>query len=266
MPFARMAAIALLSLAAVPHIAAAQAPASGGAVDAALIDDLVAASRILADQGVLDAYGHVSIRHPANPNRYLISRAMSPANATAADIMEFDLDSNPVDQRGRSMFLERFIHGEIYKARPDVNAVIHSHSPAVIPFGITNVPIRPVFHTAAFLYVGVPVFEIRDAGGSATDMLVRSPALGAALAKSLGGAAVALLRGHGNVVVGGSIREVVFRAVYTEVNARLATEALRLGDGQVVFLNDAEAKAITETNRAQIGRPWDLWKAQALAR
>src|SRR5512136_3020189 len=121
----------------------AQTPASGGPVDPALIDDLVAANRILADQGVLDAYGHVSIRHPANPNRYLISRAMSPANVTAADIMEFDLDSNPVDQRGRSMFLERFIHGEIYKVRPDVNAVIHSHSPGVIPFGITNVPMRP---------------------------------------------------------------------------------------------------------------------------
>jgi len=121
---------------------------SGGPVDPALIDDLVTASRILADQGVLDAYGHVSIRHPANPSRYLIARAMSPADVTAADIMELDLESNPVDRRDRSMFLERFIHGEIYKARPDVMAVIHSHSPGVIPFGISNMPIRPVFHSA----------------------------------------------------------------------------------------------------------------------
>src|SRR5258707_8650131 len=176
MHFVRVAAVALLSLVAGPHFAVAQAPVSGGPVDAALIEDLVAASRILADQGVLDAYGHVSIRHPANPNRYLVSRAMSPANVTAADIMEFDLDSNPVDQRGRSMFLERFIHGEIYKVRPDVNAVIHSHSPARIPFGITQVPMRPVFHTASFLHVGVPVYEIRDAGGM-TNMLVGNPAL-----------------------------------------------------------------------------------------
>jgi Class II Aldolase and Adducin N-terminal domain len=169
---ARATSIVLLAFLASTHFTAAQAPVSGGPVDSQLIEELVAASRILADQGVLDAYGHVSIRHPANPNRYLVSRAMSPADVTAADIMEFDLDSNPVDQRGRSVFLERFIHGEIYKARPDVNAVIHSHSPGVIPFGITNVPLRPVMHTAAFLYVGVPVFEIRDAGGT-TDLLVR---------------------------------------------------------------------------------------------
>ena len=157
-----------------------------------LIDDLVAASRILADQGVLDAYGHVSIRHPSNPNRYLIARAMSPADVTAADIMEFDLDSNPVDRRGRSMFLERFIHGEIYKARPDVMAVIHSHSPGVIPFGITNVALRPVFHTASFLWVGVPVFEIRDAGGM-TNMLVGNGTLAKALATTLGDKPVALI-------------------------------------------------------------------------
>ncbi len=158
----RMAAVALLWLAAGPTAASAQSPASGGPLGAGVIEDLVAANRILADQGVLDAYGHVSVRHPGNPDRYVISRAMSPANVSADDIMEFDLDSNPVDQRGRGMFLERFIHGEIYKARPDVNAVIHSHSPGVIPFGVTNVPMRPVFHTAAFLAVGVPVFEIRD--------------------------------------------------------------------------------------------------------
>jgi HCOMODA/2-hydroxy-3-carboxy-muconic semialdehyde decarboxylase len=137
--------IVALSLTFATQAAPAQ-PASAGPVDPAAIENLVAASRILADQGVVDAFGHVSIRHPTNPNRYLMSRAIAPALVTPDDIMEFDLDSNPVDQRGRGMFIERFIHGEIYKARPDVNAVVHSHSPAVIPFGVTQVPMRPVMH------------------------------------------------------------------------------------------------------------------------
>src|SRR5262249_1383426 len=210
--FALICAVLVMNVA----LCRAHAPAAGGPVDPALIDDLVTANRILADQGVLDAYGHVSIRHPANPNRYLVSRAMSPANVTAADIMEFDLDSNPVDRRDRSVFLERFIHGEIYKARPDVNAVIHSHSPGVIPFGVTTVPVRPVMQTAAFLHVGVPVFEIREAGG-ATDLLVRTGALAKALAATLGNKPVALMRGHGDVVVGPNVKRATIRAVYTEV-------------------------------------------------
>jgi len=261
MLFARVAVIALLSLVVGPHFAAAQAPASGGPADTALIEDLVAAHRILADQGVLDAYGHVSTRHPANPQRYLISRAMSPANVTAADIMEFDLDSKPVDQRGRSMFLERFIHGEIYKARPDVNAVVHSHSPAVIPFGITNVPMRPVSHTASFLHVGVPVFEIRDAGGI-TDMLVRNGALAKALAATLGDKPVALMRGHGNVVVGLNVKRATIRAVYTEVNARLQTIALGLS-GQINYISPEEG-ALREKNPGEEGRAWDGWKEKAM--
>ncbi len=234
-------------------------------VDAELIGDLVAANRILAGQGVLDGFGHVSARYDKDPGRYLLARSMAPALVTAADIMEFDLDSIPLDARGRTAYLERFIHGEIYKANPAVQAVVHSHSPAVIPFGVVGVALRPIFHLGGFLGVGVPVFEIRDAGGPATDMLIRNAALGAALAKTLGGAPVALLRGHGDVVVGRSVREAVFRAIYTEVNARLESEALRLGQGQVEFLNEEEAKAAAETNSAQIGRPWELWKATALA-
>jgi HCOMODA/2-hydroxy-3-carboxy-muconic semialdehyde decarboxylase len=230
----------------------------------ALIEDLVAANRILYDQGVVDGFGHVSVRHDKRPDHFLLARSMAPGLVEAADIMEFDPDGEAVDPQGRTPYLERFIHSEIFKANPRVISVVHSHSPAVIPFGVVAVPLRPIYHMAGFLGARVPVFEIRDAGGPATDMLVRDPALGAALAQTLGDSAVALLRGHGNVVVGGSIREVVFRAVYTEINARLATEALRLGQGQVTFLNDAEAAAITETNRAQIGRAWDLWKAQAL--
>jgi len=218
---------------------------STGSADAGLIDDLVAANRILADQGVLDGFGHVSVRHDKDPRCFLLARSMAPALVTAADIMEFDR--------------------EIYKAHPKVQAVVHSHSPAVIPFGVVGVALRPVFHLGGFLGTGVPVFEIRDTGGEATDMLVRNRELGAALAKTLGAAPVALMRGHGDVVVGNSVAEAVFRAIYTEVNARLESEALRLGQGQVVFLNEAEARQAAETNSAQVGRPWELWKAKALA-
>jgi HCOMODA/2-hydroxy-3-carboxy-muconic semialdehyde decarboxylase len=234
------------------------------AADPALIEDLVAANRILYDQRVVDGFGHVSVRHDKRPEHFLLARSMAPGLVEAGDIMEFNEGGEAVDPRGRTPYLERFIHSEIYKTRPEIQAIVHSHSPSVIPFGVVAIGLQPIYHMSSFLGAGVPVFEIRDAGGPATDMLVRSPALGAALATSLGNCAVALLRGHGNVVVGGSIREVVFRAVYTECNARLATEALRLGEGRVTFLNDAEAKAATETNRAQIGRAWELWKAQAL--
>jgi ribulose-5-phosphate 4-epimerase/fuculose-1-phosphate aldolase len=235
----RRTAIVLLTLLASTHFTAAQAPVSAGPVVSQLIEDLVAA------------------------NRYLVSRAMSPADVTAADIMEFDLDSNPVDQRGRSIFLERFIHGEIYKARPDVNAVIHSHSPGVIPFGITNVPLRPVMHTAAFLYVGVPVFEIRDAGGT-TDLLVRNGALAKALAATLGAKPVALMRGHGNVVVGPNVKRATIRAVYTEVNARLQTTALGLG-GPINYVSPEEG-ALRDANPGEEGRAWDGWKDKATRR
>ena len=176
-------------------------PASAGPADPALIEDLVAANRILASEGVVDGYGHVSARHDKDPNRYLLARSMAPELVTAADIVEFDLDSNAVDPRGRKLYLERFIHGEIYKARPDVKAVVHHHSPAVIPFGVSTVPMRPIYHMAAFVAQGVPVFEIRQVGGM-TDMLVRTPELGRALARTLGNSPAALMRGHGAVVVG----------------------------------------------------------------
>ena len=233
--------------------------------DPALIDDLVAANRILYNEGVVDGFGHVSARHDRRAGHFLLARSMAPGLVTAADIMEFDRDGEAVDGDGRTAYLERFIHSEIFKLRPDVQAVVHSHSPTVIPFGATTVPLQPIYHMGSFLGSGVPVFEIRDSGGPATDMLIRNAPLGAALAASLGDNAVALLRGHGNVVVGGSVREAVFRAVYTEVNARLAAEALRLGQGRVTFLNAAEAAAATATNQAQVGRAWDLWKAKALA-
>ena len=235
-------------------------------VDPRLVDDLVAANRILYDQGVVDGFGHVSARHEGDPMRFLLARSMAPGLVTADDIMEFDLDGNALDPRGRALYVERFIHSEIYKAYPEVKAIVHSHSPSIIPFGASNVPLRPIYHMSSFLGAGVPIFEIREAGGPATDMLIRNSELGAALARRLGTAAVVLMRGHGDVVVGDSVKQVVFRAIYTETNARLEAEALRLGQGEVNFLNAEEAANASATNNAVLGRPWELWKRQALGR
>lgn len=232
--------------------------------DPALIEDLVAANRILYDQGVVDGFGHVSVRHDKDPNRFLLARSMAPGLVTANDIMEFDMDGNALDPRGRAVYLERFIHSEIYKAHSEVKAIVHSHSPSIIPFGATGVPLRPIYHMSSFLGTGVPIFEIREAGGPATDMLVRNGPLGAALARTLGNSSVLLMRGHGDVVIGDSIKQVVFRAIYTEINAKLEADALRLGNGKVNFLNDQEAAKASETNSALVGRAWDLWKQKAM--
>jgi len=234
-------------------------------LDPGLIDDLVAANRILVDQGVLDGYGHVSVRHPADPQRYLMSRSIAPELVTAADVMEYDLDSNPVDARGRATYLERFIHGEVYRVRPDVRAVVHDHSPSVIPFGVSTAPLRPLYHMSAFLGGGVPVFDIKTASGQSTDMLVRTAALGKSLAQTLGTRPVALMRGHGAVVVGASLPLVVFRAVYTEMNARLQAQALALG-GPVTYLDDEEARRAEASVGGTVTRPWELWRRKALGR
>jgi HCOMODA/2-hydroxy-3-carboxy-muconic semialdehyde decarboxylase len=235
---------------------------SAGPADPALLDDLVAANRILFDQGVVDGFGHVSVRHDKDPNRFLLSRSMAPALVTADDIMEFDMDGAPVDPRGRAVYLERFIHSEIMRLNPAVTSVVHSHSPAVIPFGVSRVPLKPLYHMSGFLGTGAPVFEIRDSGGPATDMLIRNRELGRALATAMGGHPVMLMRGHGSVVVGPNIRQAVFRAVYTEVNARMESEALRLGD--VMFLSEQEAALAMTTNAGQVNRPWELWRMKAM--
>jgi HCOMODA/2-hydroxy-3-carboxy-muconic semialdehyde decarboxylase len=247
-----------------PRSVVAQAPpTSGGPVEPALLEDLVAANRILADQGVLDAYGHVSLRHPRNPDRYLLSRSLAPILVTATDIMEYDLNSTPVDPKGRLSVQERFIHGEIFKARPDVKAVIHSHSPAVVPYSVTQVPIRPLYHMASFLYLGVPVWDVRSVNDpDAAALLVRNGALGKSLALTLGTKPVALMRGHGNVVVGPDVQTAVARAIYTEVNAGLQTIAIGLG-GPVNYIS-AEEGAARDKNPGDPGRGWELWKKQAL--
>jgi ribulose-5-phosphate 4-epimerase/fuculose-1-phosphate aldolase len=237
----------------------AQTPATPIAgVDAGLIEDIVVGSRILADFGVLDGFGHVSARHPANPNHFLMSRSLAPALVTADDIMEFDLDGNAVDARGRSLFLERFIHSEIYKARPDVMSVVHSHSPGVIPFSVSQVPLRPMYHNPSFLAAGVPVWDIRKDFGE-TDMLVRDPALGKSLAQTLGDKPVVLMRGHGDVAVGPSVKMAVFRAYYTDVNARLQSQAISLG-GDINYLTPGEGAKADQVNFVVIDRIWNLWK------
>jgi ribulose-5-phosphate 4-epimerase/fuculose-1-phosphate aldolase len=224
----------------------------------ALVDDLVCANHILYNEGVVDGFGHVSVRHPDRADRYLLARSLAPAVVQREDIMEFDLDSNAVDARGARPYLERFIHGEIYRARPDVHAVVHSHSPSVIPFSVTRTRLQPVFHLGGFLGAGAPIFEIRDAGGPETDMLIRTPDLGAAFAATLGAAPYALMRGHGSVAVGGSLKQAVYRAIYAEVNARLQAEASKLGE--ITFLNAAEAARAAATNDEMVDRPWVLWK------
>jgi ribulose-5-phosphate 4-epimerase/fuculose-1-phosphate aldolase len=249
-------AVALLCSLAQTHAQTPAAPVSG--VDAAVIEDIVVGSRILADFGVVDGFGHVSARHPQNPNHFLMSRSLAPALVAADDIMEFDLDGNAVDARGRSVFLERFIHGEIYKARPDVMSVVHTHSPGVIPFTVTQLPLRPMFHNAAFLAKGVPVWEIRKDFGE-TDMLVRDPARGKSLALALGDKPVVLMRGHGDVTVGPTVKMAVFRAYYTDVNARLQSQAITLG-GDINYLTPGEGAKADEVNFVVLDRIWNLWK------
>ncbi len=235
--------------------------ASSAAPSAALIDDLVSANHILANENVFDGFGHVSVRHDQRADRFLIARSMAPAMVSAEDIVECDFESEVHDAQNRKSYLERFIHSAIYKARPDVVAVVHSHSPSIIPFGVTGARLRPICHMSGFLGSSVPVFEIRDAVGESSDMLIRSQALGVALANTLGQQTVALLRGHGNVVVGVSIKQVVFRAIYAEGNARLQAESMRLGEP--VYLSEDEARNSAEVNYTQVDRPWDLWKRKA---
>ena len=237
-------------------------PASGGPVEPGAIEDLVAANRILADQGVLDGFGHVSVRHPGNPGRFLMSRSLAPALTKPEDIIEYDLECTAIDARGRPSFLERFIHCEIYKARADVRSVIHTHSPGVVPFAASTVPLRPMYHVAGFLAAGVPVFEIRKHAGM-TNMLVSSNALGKALAETLGDKPVVLMRGHGNVVVGPSVQVAVYRAIYTEINARLQAQAIALG-GPVTYLDKEEGEKADITQQQVVMRPWELWKARAM--
>lgn len=241
-------------------------PASGGSVADARVADLAAAARILAARGVVDGFGHVSMRHPGAPDRYLMSRALAPALVTPADILEYDLDSETCNPAAPKGFLERFIHGRIYAARPDIGAVVHSHSPSVIPFGIAKTPMRACFHNAAFLTGGVPVFDISEKFG-ATDMLVSDNDKGAALADCLAQRPVALMRAHGSVACGPTLETAVFRAVYTEVSARVQHWALALaGKGEdLAALSEDEGRLADVPNQTAGLRAWDLWRSEVRA-
>ncbi len=226
------------------------------------IADLVIANHIIADQGVVDGFGHISVRSAKNPNHYFMSRSRAPAAVNAQDILEYDLDDNLISSNAMVPYGERFIHSEIYKLRPDVQSVIHSHSPGVIPFSVSTVALKPISNTSGFLLGDVPVFEIRDTAGGATDMLVKNKALGNALAKKLGDSNVVLMRGHGMAVVGNSIKVAVSHAIYTERNAQLQLQAIQLG-GKVTYFTKDEAINAGNFIDSAVNRPWEIWAEQA---
>jgi HCOMODA/2-hydroxy-3-carboxy-muconic semialdehyde decarboxylase len=228
---------------------------------AAVLDDLVAANRILAREGVLDGMGHVSVRHPLRSERFLLARSMAPALVTAGDILEYALNGDPVDANGRSSYQERFIHSEIYRARGDVRAVVHCHTPSLIPFAASSVPLRAMYHMAAFVAEGVPVFDIRAAAG-VTDLLVKDAPLGRALAKTLGTRPAALMRGHGAVVVANSLPNAVGRSVYLDLNARAQAQAIALG-GRVAYVEPDEAR-LRMQDPNEYARAWELWRRDVM--
>ncbi len=233
----------------------------------ALVDDLVCANHILYVEGVVDGFGHVSVRSDTRDDRFLLAAGVAPATVAADDILEVDFEGEVRDVAGRRSYLERFIHSEIYKARPDVIAIVHSHSPAIIPFGVTRATLRPVCHMSGFLGFSTPVWDIRDSIGENNDMLVRNAKLGRALAESLGTTDFALMRGHGSVTVAKSLKLVVARAIWAEMNAKLQTEVMRIaalvGDGKVTYLTPGEAAGSMAINETVVDRPWDFWKAKA---
>jgi ribulose-5-phosphate 4-epimerase/fuculose-1-phosphate aldolase len=244
---------------------AAQAQ-TGAATDSneARIDDLITASRILANEGILDSFGHATVRSATDPSHFFMPRAMPPALVTRADIVELDLDCKPVTANAPRLNGERYIHCEVYKARGDVQSVVHTHELAVIPFGLTGTPLRPVLAQAGFLPKETPLFEVRDAYGAAAaerGMLVLNSALGKALATKLGQNPVVLMRGHGETVVGRSVKEAAVRTLYTNIDARAQTAAMSFGS-KFVVLDDDEVAAYAKEERPD--RPWDNYKERLL--
>jgi len=232
-------------------------------ISESLIDDLVTANLILFNEGVLDAFGHVSVRNPHNRDHFFLARNMAPGLVTKDDILEFNLDGEVVNDDPRKVYLERYIHSEIYRERDDVEAIVHSHSHSVVPFSVVkSAPLKPMCHMSGFMGTHVPIFEIRDVAGDETNMLITSQELGSSLTQSLGKNTLVLMRGHGSTVVAPSLKQAVYRAVYVEVNAQLQIEASRLGP--IEFLSEGEAQATQVTNEGQVDRPWNLWKTRAI--
>jgi len=245
-------------------------PPAGG--NASLIDDLVVANRILANEGILDGLGHVSVRSLQRPDHFFPSRDLAPGLVTAADIVEYDLDGNAVNPKAPVGVRERFIHAAIYKARPDVKSVVHSHMPSVLPFTDSSVPLRPMYHMAGFLVPGVPIFEIRKVQGHA-GMLVDDNKSGAALAQTLGSKTVALMRGHGAAIVGVTIPDAVSNAIFLDVNARTQAQTIALG-GNISYLTpqDLAPGAPNPQPPSPPGTPgyyprsWGIWKLKAMGK
>jgi HCOMODA/2-hydroxy-3-carboxy-muconic semialdehyde decarboxylase len=226
------------------------------------IDDLVTANHILFREGIVDAFGHVTMRHPVKKDHYLMARSTQPVFVGASDIVELDIDSKPVLKDAPSTSYERFIHGEIYRVRPDVGAVVHSHSATVLPFSVAKgTPLRAICHTTGFIGDAAPIFEIRDFAGDSSNMLVQTSGLGASLANVLGSKSLILMRGHGFTVCGASLHEAVYNSINTVINARVEMDALRLG--AVTFLSEGEAAAVSRQHNASLGRTWEVWAKRA---
>ena len=224
-----------------------------------LFTDLSTANRILFNEGVVDAFGHVSVRNPENSERFFLARNMAPNTVNPGDILEHDLNGNVVGD-DRKPYLERYIHGEIYRRRPDVMAVVHSHSPSIVPFSVVkSVPLRPVCHMSCFIHDYAPIYEIRDHSDAPTDLLISNQDLGQSLAETLGERNTVLMRGHGSTVVADSLMRVVYRAVYLEVNAKLQAQAMSLGE--VTYLSKEEAEQAMINVEGQMVRAWDHWKS-----
>lgn len=224
--------------------------------------ELVVANRILAREGVVDAFGHASIRHPGEPGRYIMARSRAPELVTIDDLMVFEADGAPLDPQGRAVYAERFIHAGLYEARPDIGAVIHNHSHAVIPFTVTDVPLRPIVHVAGPMGERAPVWDIREKFGD-TDLLVVTLEQGRDLARAVGTGSVALMRGHGCVVAGRSIREAVMVAVYLQVNARLLMDALRLGAPRYLSPGEVKLTSQRQVSPLALDRAWEYWCRRA---
>ena len=232
--------------------------------DPALIEELVVGNRILFHERVVDGFGHISVRHDKDPAKFLLSRSRAPGLVTAGDILTHDLDGSALDNRdGARLYGERFIHGEIYRARPEVTSIVHCHAPQLIPFGATRTSLKPLYHMSGFLAEGVPIFEIREAAGI-TDMLIHDSSLGAALARSLADKPMVLMRGHGATMVGRSIAQAVYRSIYAALNAGLQMEAMRLGEPIYLEREEGRRAMLVNDSAIAIERTWALWRRNAM--
>jgi len=226
-------------------------------------DRLVAANRILAHEDVVDAFGHVSLRHPDNPHRYVMSRSRAPELVEFDDLMEFDLDGAVINDQGQTPYGERFIHGAIFEQREEIMAVVHNHAYDVIPFGITGTPLVPVIHTAATIGEEIPVWDIRDKFGDATDMLVRNMDQGRDLSETLGENSCALMRGHGAVIACKSLKEAVVTSIYLKINARILSTAMAMGTPVQLSSGEVESMSATQLSPLAMDRMWEAFCRRA---